>query len=149
MTGEWWSIEVFDAEISASAWRDAYREALVESALTNGALQWHWHEHTWGVVFEISFADEEHWLTWRYLPGTRAALDAAPDPANGLLIYRGRGGSSGAFVRRRPWLPSGASAMELPEPTEDQRVALVSVEPEEPYARSAQGNAALIDSLRR
>jgi hypothetical protein len=46
----------------------------------------------------------------------RAALDAVPDPVNGLLVYRGRGGGAGAGTRRRPRPFAGAGAVELPEP---------------------------------
>ncbi|NUU25212.1 MAG: hypothetical protein HOV68_27475, partial [Streptomycetaceae bacterium] len=53
MAADWWSIEVFDARTSARVWRDAHEYALVESALTNGALMWEWHEHSWGLVFEV------------------------------------------------------------------------------------------------
>ncbi len=36
---EWWSIEVFDAaELPARRWKDSYSGALIEAALTNGAL---------------------------------------------------------------------------------------------------------------
>lgn len=43
-------------------------------------------------MFEVLFDTEEQWEAFRGLPVVRAALDAAPDPVNGLLIYRGRGG---------------------------------------------------------
>jgi hypothetical protein len=67
-------------------------------------------------VFEVAFPGEEQWEIYRDLPAVRAALDAVPDPVNGLLIYRGRGGSSGR-VEPRPHRPiTGAGEMELPEP---------------------------------
>lgn len=113
---EWWSIEVFHGESSALRWRDSYREAFVESAITNGAVDWAWHEHRWGVVFEVAFEDEAQWEIFRDLPQVKAALDAVPDRVNGLLIYRGRGGGAGR-PSRRPRRPSaGAGALELPEP---------------------------------
>ncbi len=119
---------------SAAAWRSAYEQMLVESAVTNRALFWEWHDHTWGVVFEVAFADEEHWQAWRRLPGTQAALDSVPDPVNGLLVYRGRGGSSGAPVPRRPLLSPGAAAVELPEPEPElPPAALRAEEPGEPH----------------
>ena len=53
---EWWSIEVFDAEeLPARRWKDSYQDQLIEAALTNGAVYWEWHEHRYGVVFEVLF----------------------------------------------------------------------------------------------
>jgi hypothetical protein len=115
MAADWWAIEVFDARSSAMSWRDAYEYALVESAVTNGALMWEWHVHSWGLVFEISFREEAEWEAWRGLPGVQAALDAVPDPIAGLLIHRGRGGASGGYVPRRPRPAPSAAAVELPE----------------------------------
>ncbi|MGE5135113.1 MAG: hypothetical protein ACM32E_19660 [Gemmatimonadota bacterium] len=113
---EWWSIEVFHGELSADRWRDGYGAELAESAVTHGALDWGWHRHSWGVVFEVCFSGEASWTEFRGLPVVRAALDAVPDRVNGLLIYRGRGGSAGT-PSRRPRRPSaGAGALELPEP---------------------------------
>jgi hypothetical protein len=116
---EWWSIEVFDAELSATQWRDSYSSQLIESALAHGAVDWEWHIHRWGVVFEVAFPDEAQWAVFRALPGVRAALDAVPDPVNGLLIYRGRGGGAGAAAPRRPRPAAGAGMMALPEPDDD------------------------------
>ena len=119
---EWWSVEVFHGVLSADRWRDAYGSALEEPAVTHGAAGWEWHRHQWGVVFEVSFADERAWETFRNLPQVQAALDAVPDRVNGLLIYRGRGGGAGV-LSRRPRRPSaGAGALELPEP-EAERIA--------------------------
>jgi hypothetical protein len=129
MAADWWSIEVFDAEVPAAVWRDARQQALIESALTHGALAWEWRDLSWGVLFEVSFADEEQWERWRDLPGTRAALDAVPDPINGLVVYRGRGGSSSTPVPRRPRPAPGAAAVEIPREDErDQRVDLRGTE---------------------
>lgn len=117
---DWWSIEVMDAEhadISAAAWRDAHAQALAESMLTNGVTQWEWYAHSWGVVLEVAFPTEESWLRWRALPGTRAALDAVPDPLAGLLVHRGHGGASGSYVPRSPRIPPTADRVELPEPS--------------------------------
>lgn len=111
----WWSIEIFDgAALSAARWQDAHGEALTEAALTHGAFDWQWHRSSWGVVLEIAFRDEDRWATFRDLPAVRAALDAVPDPVNGLLIYPGRGGSSGLPHPRRPRPIRGAGAAELP-----------------------------------
>jgi hypothetical protein len=116
MAADWWAIEVLNARTTAAAWRDAYAQALVESAVTNRALAWEWYELSWGVVFELRFADETRWRAWRGLPGTRAALDAVPDPVGGLLVHRGRGGASGSFVPRRPRCSPGAASAALPGP---------------------------------
>jgi hypothetical protein len=112
----WWSIEVLDGAISAARWQDAHGAFLVEAALTRRGRNWWWHRHDWGVVFEVEFDDQDAWDTFRGLPAVQAALDAVPDPVGGLLIYRGRGGSSGSAARRptRPTRGSGAAAMPIP-----------------------------------
>ena len=100
---EWWSIEVFDAsELPARRWKDSYQDDLTEAALTNGAIEWAWHEHRYGVVFEVLFESESQWEAFRALPAVRSALEGAPDPVNGLIIYRGRGGGSGPRKPRKP-----------------------------------------------
>jgi hypothetical protein len=116
---DWWSIEIMDAEhagISAAAWRDAYAQGLAESLVTNGASSWEWYEHTWGVVLEVAFAEERGWLAWKALPGTRAALDAVPDPVTGLLVHRGHGGASGSYVPRVPRNDPAADRAALSDP---------------------------------
>jgi hypothetical protein len=113
---EWWSIEVFNGRSSAARWKDAHGEALVEAALTNGAVDWAWHEDRWGVVLEIAFAEEWRWERFYGLPTVQAALDGTPDPVKGLLVHRGRGGTSGTRLPRRPRPLAGAGAVELPEP---------------------------------
>lgn len=112
----WYSIEVFDGATSASVWAEAYRDVLIEAAITSGAADWSWHRHTWGVVFEVSFSGEESWEGYTNLALVKAALDAVPDPVTGLIVYRGRGGSSGAsFPRKpRPLVGSGSAALPLP-----------------------------------
>ena len=87
---EWWSIEVLHGESSAFRWQEQHDSALIEAALTNGAVDGSWHADRWGVVFEICFENEERWEAFRSLPAVRAALDGVPDPVNGLLVYRGR-----------------------------------------------------------
>jgi hypothetical protein len=52
----------------------------------------------------------------------RAALDAVPDPANGLLVYRGRGGAAGGPRPRRPKPAPGAAALEAEPPRRRLRV---------------------------
>jgi len=113
---EWYSIEVFDGASSAALWADVHGDPLLESALTSGARDWSWHRHGWGVVLELEFADTRSWENWRSLPNVQAALDAVPDPISGLIVYRGRGGSSGAPRPRRPrpLMGSGSAALPLP-----------------------------------
>ena len=89
---DWWSIEVLHGELSAFRWQEQHDSALIEAALTNGALDGAWHAGSWGVVFEVLFPSEEQWQAFRNLPVVLAALDAVPDPVNGLLVYRGRRG---------------------------------------------------------
>jgi hypothetical protein len=114
---EWWSIEVFDAERrSARRWKDSYQDELIEAAVTNGAESWEWHEHRYGVVFEVQFGSDAQWEAFHALPAVRAALDGAPDPVNGLIVYRGRGGGAGPRKPRRPRPAPGSSAMAQPEP---------------------------------
>ncbi len=122
---EWWSIEVLNGSVPAARWKDAHGTLLVEAALTNGAADWAWHEHRWGVVLEVAFADEGRWERFYGLPAVQAALDATPDPVRGLLVHRGRGGSSGARLPRRPRPLAGAGAVELPGPDPD----LIEAEP--------------------
>ena len=120
---EWWSIEVFDAEqLPARRWKDSYQDELIEAALTNGAVYWEWHEHRYGVVFEVLFDSDAQWEAFRALPAVRAALDGVPDPDNGLLIYRGRGGAAGSPKPRKPKPAPGAAALELEEPRERRRI---------------------------
>jgi hypothetical protein len=124
---EWWSIEVFHGDkLPASRWKDAYEDELTEAAVTNGALYWEWHEFAHGVIFEVCFRDDEQWEAFGSLPTVRAALDGVPDPVNGLLIYRGRGGAAGPRVPRKPKPAPGAAALELEEPRKRRRIRLYS-----------------------
>jgi hypothetical protein len=126
---EWWSIEVFHADLSARQWKDAYEEALIEAAVTNGAVDWAWHEHRTGVVLEVAFADDDQWEAFRNLPAVRGALDAAPDPVNGLIVYRGRGGSSGSRKPRRPRPSPAAGALALDEPAGEDFLDVTEASP--------------------
>jgi hypothetical protein len=120
---EWWTIEVFHGDVfRATRWRDSYSSTLIEAAISNGAVDWAWTEHRHGVVFEVCFRQDANMQAFRSLPAVRAALDAVPDPVNGLLVYRGRGGGSGARRPRRPRPVAGAGAVALPEP-EPERIA--------------------------
>ncbi len=114
---EWLTIEVFDEASAAWLWRDRHADAIVAAALTVGARYWEWHEHRYGVAFEVCLPDDAAVERFRALAAVRAALELAPDPVNGVLVYRGRGGVSGAGARRRPRPNAGAGAMALPEPT--------------------------------
>jgi hypothetical protein len=134
---EWWSIEVLHGQTSAFAWQSEHDSVLIEAALTNGALDGRWHADEWGVAFEVLFASEEQWDQFRNLAAVRAALDAVPDPVNGLLIYRGRGGAAGSREPRRPRPAPAAGAMALPEPDEDHRLDLTGIGPEEPAGRGS------------
>jgi len=126
---EWWSIEVFHGEFSARRWQDTYAESLIEAALTHGATNWEWHEHRWGVVLEVEFGTDVEWETFHGLPAVQAALDAVPDPVNGLLVYRGRGGGAGSVSPRRPRPVAGAGAMALPEPGDEPVLRVTGTEP--------------------
>lgn len=112
----WMSIEVFDGHFSASSWSEAWGDQLVENALFSGAVDWNWHKSSWGVIFEVAFQDEAAWERYRDSVAVQAALDAVPDPVSGLIVYRGRGGNSGAAKPRkpRPLIGSGAAALPLP-----------------------------------
>jgi hypothetical protein len=118
---EWWTIEVLDAELPAESWRGGYGATLVRVAVEHGAVDWFWRNTSSGVVLELLFGDDSvvawhGWGAFRDVPAVRAALDAVPDPVNGLLMYPGLGGSSGSLVPRRPRPRLGAGALELPEP---------------------------------
>ena len=120
MSENWWSIEILDAEpgssgyLTADLWRDVYSSALIEAAITHGATDWGWVRTSFGVVFEVSFADPDVWAVFRNLPVVRAALDSAPDPINGVMIYPGRGGGAQSRVPRRPRPIPASGAAPLP-----------------------------------
>jgi len=126
---EWWSIEVLNGDSPARQWQAAYSSDLIEAALTNGARDATWHIDSWGVAFEVRFEDADQWQAFRALPAVRAALDAVPDPVNGLLIYRGRGGSSATGKPRKPRPAPSAAAAALPEPEPDRYLDLTSSTP--------------------
>lgn len=120
----WMSIEVIDGASSARQWSESHGDALVVTALLNGARDWSWHSHSWGVVLELDFADESGWERFRASPLTQAALDSVPDPVWGLIVYRGRGGSAGVADPRKPRPLAGAGAAALPLPVvEDEDLA--------------------------
>jgi hypothetical protein len=127
--GEWFSIEVFDAKSSARSWAEGYGDSLLYAAQLEGALDWNWHHHRWGAVLEIELPDELAWERFCEAPGVKAALDAVPDPIHGLMLHRGRGGSSGSRQPRRPRPFTGAGSAQLPIPEE-----LVEESPARPAA---------------
>lgn len=116
---EWYSIEVFDAEFSARSWMESHGDELIYLAQLYGTSDWNWHHHRWGLVLELEFADEFAWERFREAPGARAALEKVPDPMFGLIFHRGRGGSAGSRLPRRPRPFAGAGAMSLPLPLDD------------------------------
>ena len=138
---EWWSIEVFDAEqLPGRQWKEAHQDAITEAAITHGATSWEWHEHQYGVVFEILFEDDGQWEAFRALAAVQAALDNVPDPVNGLLIYKGRGGGAGPRKPRKPKPAPSAMAVELTEPVQDEVVRLVVSEAQpHPYQLHSRG----------
>lgn len=129
---QWWSIEVLHGGFSAFRWQEQHDDALIEAALTNGACDGTWHVEPWGVVFEVSFDEEWQWERFRELLAVRAALDAVPDPVNGLLIYPGRGGTAGSRQPRRPKPAPSAAAVSLPEPEAEVRLDLTGYSPNSP-----------------
>jgi len=100
--------------------------ALIEAALTNRVRDGAWHAGRWGVVFEVLFEAEGQWESFRGLPVVRAALDAVPDPVNGLLVYRGRGGGAGDREPRRQGPAPGSGAVSLPGPADEQYLDLAA-----------------------
>ncbi|GAA2660201.1 hypothetical protein Adu01nite_18190 [Paractinoplanes durhamensis] len=108
-----------DGVLSAMRWKDGYGEALLEAAVTNGARRWEWTIMPGGVVLEIAFRETEEWDRFRALPVVTAALDATPDPVNGLYVYEGRGGSAASPSKRPKPRPAGAGAAAIPLPVEE------------------------------
>jgi hypothetical protein len=140
---EWWSIEVFSGErLPANGWRDAYSDELTEAAITHGARYYEWHVTQFGVIFEVLFPGDSEWEAFRALPAVRAALDAVPDPLNGLLVYRGRGGASGGGKPRKPKPAPGAAALEAEEPKRRLKIKV-------PRKLHYNGASKDLDELRR
>ncbi|MGY1622199.1 hypothetical protein ACI789_08395 [Geodermatophilus sp. SYSU D00965] len=117
---DWITFEVLDGPTGAADWARSWHDRLVEAGVTGGALFWDEHEHRWGVVLEFVFADERRRDAFRSAPVVRAALDAAPDPVSGVLVYPHRGGGSGARQPRRPRPVALGGAAALPPPPDDR-----------------------------
>jgi hypothetical protein len=90
----------------------------------------------------VLFPGDSEWESFRGLPAVRAALDGVPDPVNGLLIYRGRGGAAGGTKPRKPKPAPGAAALELDEPKEERRI-------KKKVPRRLQYNKGAVDELLR
>jgi hypothetical protein len=126
---DWFSIEVLDGATPASIWAEIFRDSLVADAVSMAALDWSWHRHTWGVVFEVAFTNEEAWERYRTSLTVTRALDAVPDPVSGVIMYRGRGGSSGRTQPRRPLPFAGSGAASVPLPVSEDRFAVFEAQP--------------------
>jgi hypothetical protein len=123
-TVNWLTVEVFDGTTSAAAWARGWHDRLVEAAVTAGAAFWDEHEHRWGVVLEFVFPEEQRRDAFGDSPLLRAALDTAPDPVNGVLVYPHRGGGSGSRQPRRPHPRVSGGAAALPISDEDRTVPM-------------------------
>lgn len=128
----WITVEVFDGDWSAAGWARAWHDRLIEAAVTGGAVFWDEHEHRWGVVLEFTFDDERRRDAFRQAPVLLAALEAAPDPVDGVLAYPHRGGGSGSRQPRRPRPLRSGGAAELPVPNpEAERIVRCTARPDE------------------
>jgi hypothetical protein len=119
---EWFSIEVLDGGFTARAWGEAWSDALVQAAFSAGLSDWKWYQFSWGTILELELPDEDAWATFRDLSAVKVALDSVPDPVNGLMLHRGRGGSSPSGYPRRPRPMAGAGAAALPIPEEERDI---------------------------
>ena len=87
-----------DGDFSAFRWQHEHDSALIEAALTNGALDGRWHADEWGVAFEVLFVSEEQWEAFRSLPAARCASDSS---ANAQPSWRMASTSSSRKARRQ------------------------------------------------
>jgi len=112
------AVEILDAQFSADSWRRAWGDALTTSAMSWSGLDWEWRHRTWGLIFLVAFPSQAEYDEWRKMPVVIAALDAVPDPVNGVVFHRGWGGTSGSGEPRRGKPLAGAGGAEIPEPIE-------------------------------
>jgi hypothetical protein len=113
------ALEVLDAAFSAESWRHAWGDTITTAAMSWSGLDWEWRHRTWGLIFLVAFPSEAEYEEWRKLPAVIAALDAVPDPVNGLVFHRGWGGTSGSGEPRRGKPRAGAGGAEIPEPVQE------------------------------
>ncbi len=139
---EWFSIEVLNGPFPARTWFDAYADMMVEAGIRAGASNWQWHHHRWGVLLEIELPSDLAWEAFREVAAVKAALDAVPDPVNGLLVHRGRGGSAGSRLPRHPHPRAGSGAVVLPLP--DEESALWDVLADPPSRLTGAGRVGLV-----
>jgi hypothetical protein len=70
-------------------------------------------------------------------------LDGVPDPVNGLLVYRGRGGGAGDRTPRKPKPAPGTGTVSLPEPHAVAHLDLTGISPPGPVrAGTAEASGA-------
>ena len=103
--------------VSAAAWWDAVGNQIVGAALHDGAQDFGVTMRSWGVIFEVAFANDDLAERFRESASMRAAIEQL-GPLR-LEVTSGRGGgTSGARLTRRPrpLLGSGAASLPLPEP---------------------------------
>lgn len=110
------SIEIFNGAYTARNWADAHSDTLVETAVTEGAIDWELKKTAWGMVLEVAFPSEAHWERFRDSESVRTILGTVPDPLQGVLIYRGRSldGGKSAGKKPKPKIGSGSNALSLP-----------------------------------
>jgi hypothetical protein len=78
-------------------------------------------------LFMVAFPSEDEYDAWRTMPAVIAALDAVPDPVNGLIFHRGWGGTSGSGEPRKPRPIVGAGSAEIPLPDEPLELTVEAV----------------------
>jgi hypothetical protein len=110
------SIEIFNGTYAAQLWAESHTDSLIESAIMHGATDWERNKTAWGVVIELEFESDQAWKRFRTSQQMRDILDRTPDPANGVLIYKGRSldGGSTAKRPRKPRSGAGGALLSLP-----------------------------------
>ena len=141
---EWWSIEVLHGEFSAFRWQEQHDSALIQAALTNGAVDGSWHADRWGVVFEICFENEERWETFRSLPAwyvrpwTACQILSTACSSTAAGAAEQVPGSRANRSRRR-----ALSAVSLPEPQAAPHLDLTGISPLDPVSVGTAGGSGL------